>query len=164
VADDADGGTPPTSREDRQRWRALPKDRRRQLESGRASPADDDETIALAGRARYLQGWRGALEWLAAGAIGALLAAVLTAGLWQQPVDLGFVLVFVVVWAVVGLVLRRRRGSALARTLAAAGRSDDPAGRGDRPDDRPDDPHPDDPHRGDPADPPEDFGPDRPRG
>jgi Flp pilus assembly protein TadB len=154
VADDADGGTPPTSREDRQRWRALPKDRRRQLESGRASPADDDEAVALAGRARYLQGWRGAVEWLAAGAIGALLAAVLTAGLWQQPVDLGFVLMFVVVWAVVGLVLRRRRGDALERTLAAAGRSDD-AVRGGHPADRPSD---------DPADPPEDFGPDRPRG
>jgi hypothetical protein len=137
---DAGGAGPgpsPSQREDRQRWRALPKDRRRQLEAGRASPVDDEELRALAGRARYLRGWGGALEWLAAGTIGALLAAVLTAGLWQQPVDLGFVLIFVVAWAVVGLVLRRRRGDALARTLAA--------GRTDRA-----------------ADPAEDFGPDHP--
>jgi hypothetical protein len=138
--DGADGGAPPTPREDRRRWRALPKDRRRQLEAGRASPVDDEELRALAGRARYLRGWRGALEWLAAGAIGALLAAVVTAGLWQEPVDLGFVLIFIMAWAVVGLVLRRRRGDALARTLAAAGGTDRPAER------------------------PEDFGPDGPHG
>jgi hypothetical protein len=108
------GGHDP--RADRQAWKQLPVERRRQLERGRATPSSHREARVVMGRALHLTSWRGSLEWVGAGAAGSLLAIVLMGWFLGQPPDLGFALVFIAGWSVGGLMIRTLR----ARTLRDA--------------------------------------------
>jgi hypothetical protein len=75
-------------------------------------------------RGHYLRSWAGALEWFVAGAVGVGVAIALQYGLGGPlPWDPPQVVMFVLVFGVVGAAMRRWRGGQLVgrgRTALAA--------------------------------------------
>lgn len=94
------------------RWRTLPRGRRRQLARGGTPPRDEQEAEALLALSARLRGWAGLLQWAAGGLVGAAVAAGLVAWLFEESFDLRSFVVFLVAFTVggwIGRLLQARR-------------------------------------------------------